>query len=307
MHSAQLLALVLLHCAALAAASGATRHVAPDGDDTNAGTASAPWRSLAYAGSQLADGDTLLLKRNRTFVDETLRSAAAGLTVGAYGAATLSLPRIQHGRTLNGKTPCASFSGADGMTVSDLHIAGCAGGLRVGSPPGAYASNVLLQRLFVNDIRTSFLTYTPPNPAWASALSFTGTFTNLTVKNCVAVRIDVFFDSTAHVVGMHLDGNTVHQCSGNCYALGSGVDLVMQNSVMLRDMSTRLFLYVQLLLLLLLVVLLVLLQPLLVLTHNAQVRHDRRDRRRAARQQPAAEQRLQRARRVPGRARRLRV
>ena len=42
---------------------------------------------------------------------------------------------------------------------------------------------------------------------------------------------------------MHLDSNTVQQCSGNCYRFGKGVGLVMENSVLLRDMSTRLFLY----------------------------------------------------------------
>ena len=37
--------------------------------------------------------------------------------------------------------------------------------------------------------------------------------------------------------------NTVQQCSGNCYSLGGGVGLLMENSVFLRDMSTRLFMY----------------------------------------------------------------
>jgi hypothetical protein len=47
----------------------------------------------------------------------------------------------------------------------------------------------------------------------------------------------------AYITGMHLDSNTVQQCSGNCYEFGKGVGLVMENSVLLRDMSTRLFLY----------------------------------------------------------------
>ena len=117
------------------------------------------------------------------------------------------------------------------------------------------------------------------------ALLLVGRFANLTVKNCVGVRIDVFFESKAQVFGMHLDSNTVQQCSGNCYSLGGrgesraalpiscsplvplvlsprasmacvcpqtaahrptwpgGVDLLMENSVFLRDMSTRLFMY----------------------------------------------------------------
>ena len=49
------------------------------------------------------------------------------------------------------------------------------------------------------------------------------------------------FQSLAHVSGLLLQANTVAQCSGNCYSFGSGTGLVMRDSVMLRDTSTRYF------------------------------------------------------------------
>ena len=64
-----------------------------------------------------------------------------------------------------------------------------------------------------------------------------GKFKNLTVRNNIADRVDVFFNSRAVVDGLHLDANTVQQCSGNCYSLGQGTGIVMENSVLLRDVS----------------------------------------------------------------------
>ncbi len=225
---------------------GSTFHVsASAGNDDNSGASpSEALRTLEAAGSRMKAGDTLLLARGDAWMDETLSTAGAFMTVGAYGAAALPAPLIQHGRTLNSEKPCAAFTDADSLAVSDLHISGCAGGLRITPPVLSNATDVSVQRVFFADIRTPFLVYSPPNPAWAAALTLTGGhFSNLTVKNCVGVRIDVFFKSQAHVTTMHLDGNTVQSCDGNCYALGLGIGLLMENSVFLRDTSTRLFMY----------------------------------------------------------------
>lgn len=229
-----------------AVSSSVIYYVSPQGDDAADGVSLAtPLLTLDAASRRLATGDTLLLQRGGAWLDETVVGATTGLTVGSYGDAAAPHPLIQHGRTLNGARPCAKFTQADGLTVSDLHLSGCSGGLQISGPSsGANATDVLVERLFFADIRTSFLEYSPATPTWAVALGLTGgQFKNLTVQNCFAVRIDVFFKSQAHVAGMHLDSNTVQQCSGNCYALGAGVDLLMENSVFLRDMSTRLFMY----------------------------------------------------------------
>jgi hypothetical protein len=241
--------------AAGGAGSGTTYYVSPTGSDSAPGaTAARAWQTLGAASHRLRSGDTLLLERGGRWLDQRLNTSAGNLTVGSYGPATAPAPLIQHGRPL-GSGPyshaCLNFLAADGLTVSDLHLSGCSGGMQLAGPPrrgalpalGKHANDVLIQRMFWNDIRTPFLLYNPASPRWAAALSLSGSFKNLTVQNCVAVRIDVFFDSRAFIDGMHLDSNTVQQCSGNCYSLGSGVDLLMQDSVFLRDMSTRLFMY----------------------------------------------------------------
>jgi hypothetical protein len=236
---------LLLAASLPAAAAAATYYVSPSGSDSASGDSeAAAWQSLAAASARVNGGDTILLQRNGAWLNEVLRTPASGLTIGAFGASTLPAPLIQHGRGLNNNDPCLELHG-DGLTISDVHISGCAGGLRIsGGTLLRPASNTVVQRVFFADIRTPFLFYSPPNGNWAPALSLTGgDFANFTVQNCLAVRIDAFFSSKAEVHGMHLDSNTVQSCSGNCYNLGSGVDLLMENSVFLRDMSTRLFLY----------------------------------------------------------------
>ena len=128
-------------------ASAATYYVSPQGDDAAGGaSASAPMLTLEAASRRLAAGDTLLLRRGGAWLDEAVVGAAAGLTVGAYGDAAAPQPLIQHGRTLNGVRACATFTQADGLTVRDLHLSGCSGGLQIGGPAsGANATNVLVE------------------------------------------------------------------------------------------------------------------------------------------------------------------
>jgi hypothetical protein len=87
------------------------------------------------------------------------------------------------------------------------------------------------------------LRYSPGDPRWAPAIRLQGRFVNLTVQHSFAVRVDQFFANAGHIETLTLNANTVQQCSGNCYSLGSGAHMVLQNSVFLRDLSTRLFLY----------------------------------------------------------------
>lgn len=228
-----------------AATLAVTHHVSPAGSDGNAGDAEHPWRTLARASrATYADGDSLLLQRNSTWIDDPLTIASAhGMTVGAWGDATLPRPLLQFGRPVSGSTVCALFSAVDRLTIDSLHVSGCSEGIAlVGAAKNA--TSVTMTNNYFRDIRTPFLAYTPPNPDWASAISLrSGHFVNLTIRNNIAVRVDQFFSSRAFADGMRLLANTVQQCSGNCYSLGSGVGISMRDSVMLRDMSTRLFLY----------------------------------------------------------------
>jgi len=221
--------------ALLAVSSQATTfYVSPDGSDTAAGTSPATaWRTLLSASTRsYSPGDSLLLERNSTFFDDPLIVSSRGLSIGAYGNASLPRPTLQMGRAAASATTCATFLDADRTEIRNLHVSGCSTGISIVPPAGANGTNVLIERLYFNDIRPPFAHYTPPNPAWAQAIQLGGGhLNNLTVRNCFAVRLDVFFSSSAFVDGMTLSANTVQQCSGNCYSLGSGVNLSMRDSV----------------------------------------------------------------------------
>ncbi|HKY31064.1 MAG TPA: hypothetical protein VJV23_00915 [Candidatus Polarisedimenticolia bacterium] len=59
----------------IAQSAGRTLHVSPAGSDAGAGTFSSPWRTLAFAFSQLVPGDTLLL-RGGTYHEASTLSAS---------------------------------------------------------------------------------------------------------------------------------------------------------------------------------------------------------------------------------------
>ena len=239
----------------LTGASPLEIYVSPEGDDGNAGTSSSlPLRTLGAAGdafalmgeSASASSLSLFLRRNATFVNDPLNivTRSGNVIVGSYGDERLPRPLIQHARGINNDAvACVKLEGnITNVRVSDLHVSGCSKGVVLDATVASF--NISVERNVFQDIRTPFFRYTPPNPKWAPAISMTGAaLASVTVSNNIAARIDVFFSSTTHITGMNLDSNTVQQCSGNCYALGQGVGIVMQNSVLLQDNSLRLFMY----------------------------------------------------------------
>jgi len=217
-------------------------HVSSTGADDGDGSISAPWRSLSFAGRQIRPGDTLFLARNCTWFDETLVIAsAANVTIASYGPSSLPLPLLQMGRAATMETTCVHLSGATHTSVRELQLSGCSTGLAIASAPAAM--NVLVEKMFFRDLRTPFAKYNPAKPDWATAIALSGAFSNLTVRNNLAARVDSFFRSGDTIEGLLLSANTVQQCSGNCYFLGTGSGIVMRDNVLLRDLSTRYFLY----------------------------------------------------------------
>ena len=225
-----------------AATCSTVHHVSSTGADDGDGSISAPWRSLSFAGRQIRPGDTLFLARNCTWFDETLVIAsAANVTIASYGPSSLPLPLLQMGRAATMETTCVHLSGATHTSVRELQLSGCSTGLSIASAPAAM--NVLVEKMFFRDLRTPFAKYNPAKPDWATAIALSGAFSNLTVRNNLAARVDSFFRSGDTIEGLLLSANTVQQCSGNCYFLGTGSGIVMRDNVLLRDLSTRYFLY----------------------------------------------------------------
>lgn len=100
--------------ATLGEAAGTTYYVDPGGSDNNAGTSeTAAWATLNQINS-LADGDTILLKRDGTWPGGVAVNPA--ITIGAFGTGAAA-PLIQGG-------DCLQLDGA-GIVVEDLHIDDC--------------------------------------------------------------------------------------------------------------------------------------------------------------------------------------
>ena len=233
------------------AVAATTYYVSPSGNDTYAGTSPAQaWQTLSRAGlARLGSGDALLLQRNATWLNDPLvLLGPSGATVGAYGDETLPRPRVMLPLGLTRGVECVWLQAADGVTVQDLHVAGCGIGIRVSVAAGK-PSGITVQRTAFLDIKTAETVYNPANPAWASAIIVdndgggAGTVINVSVSNCIGLRVNSFFNHQVHIDGLTLDALTLSMCGGNCIALTDATDMLLSNTVFLRDTPQRLFLY----------------------------------------------------------------
>ena len=243
-----------------------TFYVSPNNgsDVENTGTSpSSPWATASaaterisfYLSESAVTSVTLFLERDAIFINDPLiiasPNSSATIKISAYGNTSLPRPLLQQSRGLSNigsSDDCIHIAApaTKGLIVDNIHFSGCARGLVISgnTMPTLKTANINISSNIFLDIRTPFLRYTPPNPLWSPAILLSGgNFENVTVKNNIGVRCDVFFRSQGHVTNLNVDSNTVQQCSGNCYFLGAGQGLVLRNSVFLRDMSTRLFSY----------------------------------------------------------------
>lgn len=70
---------------------GLVRYLATNGNDANAGTSAAPWRTLAHATKNAPVGGTLILKGGTYGKDQPLASVTKRLTIQPAGGATVWL------------------------------------------------------------------------------------------------------------------------------------------------------------------------------------------------------------------------
>ena len=111
---------------------------AAGGNDSNAGTSSNPWQTLAkVAASTIPSGSTIYLKRGSIWYEQ-LTIPSSGITIDSYGTGTL--PRIDGSREITGWTD--------------------EGGGLYSSPTVTLASNEALGNLTENGVMMSFQTWT---------------------------------------------------------------------------------------------------------------------------------------------------
>jgi hypothetical protein len=254
---------VLIVAAALllAVADAQEFYVSPAGADAANGTSPATaWLTLGAAAARVraVHGSwTLLLERGGVWLDDPLvvrvnavANVPRDVAVAAYGDAARPLPLVMLSRAMSTTGPCVALLdvGSGSSTVWSIHVSGGSTGVSIEAQHRITATNVVVAGCVFLDVRAPFLQYTPANPAWAAAVTLgpsfrPARFANVTVQRNVAARVDAFFRSRAYTDGMLLDRNTVQQCAGNCYTLGGGRGITLSNSVMLRDVAERLFLY----------------------------------------------------------------
>jgi len=98
-------------------ALGTTYYVSNDGNDANNGLSpSTAFKTIAYAGSRVANGDTILLERGDVFY-ESVSFSRSNLTIDAYGPNDLDLPVVSGGTKITSWQP---YSGA--IYVADVGV-----------------------------------------------------------------------------------------------------------------------------------------------------------------------------------------
>ncbi len=134
--------------------SGRVFYVAANGDDSNAGTESAPWRSAGKAFSaNLSPGDTVLFRRGDTFTVSSVSLKSSGssgrpVTYGAYGTGARPIIKGFRGRVFD--------NGLSWVVFDRLH-------LNDGEAIRFFnASNIVLQNLEVSHYYRACINLGPP-------------------------------------------------------------------------------------------------------------------------------------------------
>lgn len=234
---------------------------AEHGDDANTGLAPAEaWRSLSkiQAAGDLV-GATVLLETGSVWVDESL--VLDGLVNGSlssFGSVVRPRPAILTSRSavldptakLAAKSRCITLYGPFGVTIERVHLAGCFKGIQIRYPvaPLTAVGGIVVRNCSFADIRAPYGAYEPAATPWGSAIEVVHSpglvLRNLTIRNNVATRLDVFVKGAPGVDGLFLEGNTVARCGGNCIDLGDqATNMHLVSSVFLRDTPEMLFLY----------------------------------------------------------------
>lgn len=118
-------------------AAGNTYYVSSSGNDSNSGTESAPWKTLAkVSSSAFSPGDQILFKRGETWTGTTQLvisesgNSTSRITLSSYG--TGIAPSISNTSSVGGQKDIMEISGSY-ITISNLRLTGSIHGLGVHS------------------------------------------------------------------------------------------------------------------------------------------------------------------------------
>jgi hypothetical protein len=163
----RIIALIVVVLAAGAAhatgTAGTTYYVSPSGSDSNPGSASAPWRTVARVNTaSLLPGDTVLLQGGANFAD-TLIPPASGtatspISFGSYGTGSASIASAGGGVWIPAARHDLIFDNLNLSSSSSIVFAA------TGSGTGTY--NITLRNSTVHDSPYSGLDMQPQDSMW---------------------------------------------------------------------------------------------------------------------------------------------
>ena len=144
--------------------SGTTYYVSPTGSDSNSGSASAPWKTVARVDrATLAAGDSVLFQGGASFADATLTPPASGtapapITFGSYGTGQAKL--------LNANGAVWMAAGTHDVVFTDLDLSSSGSIIFAAAGSGDGTTGITLQRSTVHDSPYSGVGIQPQDSLW---------------------------------------------------------------------------------------------------------------------------------------------
>jgi hypothetical protein len=193
--------------------SGATYYVATNGSNTNNGSNSSPWKTLAYACSKATTSGDIIHVKAGTYIETTQSLLAVGVSIVGEGISSNIISRYSAGALISGEAP--SVQGTNGnQSISYIKLDGDnltgESAIRIG-----YRSNVLVHHCtIINFYRSAvyfYACYQGEPATWATGNKI---YDNI-ITNCATceyggtlLQSNVNFGGQS---GMEIYNNTIYQ------------------------------------------------------------------------------------------------
>ena len=159
-----LAAVVATAASANAGSTPATYYVSPSGSDTNAGTAAAPWKTVARVNrASLSPGDTVLFQGGAAFSDQPLMPPTAGtssspITFSSYGTGQAQITNANGAVWLP--------SGDHDLVFDNLDLSSSNSVVFAAAGSGTGAAGIVVQNSTVHDSPYSGVVVQPQDSSW---------------------------------------------------------------------------------------------------------------------------------------------